>query len=166
MEVTQVLLEAGAHVASRAGDGLTAMHVASAYGRSEVVQVLLAHGAGSDQHNDDERTALHVASAAGHLNVVELLRHTENVNARDADGNTALHLALYHGHVEVATRLREMGADPQIANRAGRKPGETGMLDALGVSRNRSGRTVGWLGEQMSELNLSSDSEWLDSRSE
>jgi ankyrin repeat protein len=58
--VPRLLLDRGADVNSRANDGFTPLHRASAYGAPEVVRLLLEHGADVEAVNVDGKTALQV----------------------------------------------------------------------------------------------------------
>lgn len=52
---------------------------------------------------------------------------TEIVNAQDSAGDTALNIAARIGNRSIVSQLLEVGADPEIANRAGLRPVDFGI---------------------------------------
>lgn len=52
---------------------------------------------------------------------------TEIVNAQDSAGDTALNIAARIGNRSIVSQLLEVGADPEIANRAGLRPIDFGI---------------------------------------
>ena len=52
---------------------------------------------------------------------------SEIVNARDSAGDTALNIAARIGNRSIVSQLLEVGADPEIANRAGLRPIDFGI---------------------------------------
>jgi ankyrin repeat protein len=52
---------------------------------------------------------------------------TEIVNAQDTAGDTALNIAARIGNRSIVSQLLEVGADPEIANRAGLRPVDFGI---------------------------------------
>lgn len=52
---------------------------------------------------------------------------SEIVNARDSAGDTALNIAARIGNRSIVSQLLEVGADPEIANRAGLRPLDFGI---------------------------------------
>ena len=52
---------------------------------------------------------------------------TEIVNAQDSAGDTALNIAARIGNRSIVSQLLEVGADPEIANRAGLRPLDFGI---------------------------------------
>jgi hypothetical protein len=100
--VLRLLLEHGADINARAGDGSTALHRASSYGRLEIVCLLLEHGAETKAKNNLGKTALQVAEEKGKFEVVKLLLEHK------ADFNTYLisrslvhyyNTILYHANI-------------------------------------------------------------------
>ncbi|XP_014274864.3 poly [ADP-ribose] polymerase tankyrase-1 [Halyomorpha halys] len=90
--------------------------------------------------NHNQYTMLHYAvsiknNIAGTIQM--LLRCGANINARDAEGNTPLHIAVSEKDDESQTVLLLNGADPYIANGAGRtafqmlKESSPGVVDRL-----------------------------------
>lgn len=52
---------------------------------------------------------------------------SEIVNAQDSSGDTALNIAARIGNRSIVSQLLEVGADPNIANRAGLRPVDFGI---------------------------------------
>jgi ankyrin repeat protein len=100
------------------------LHFASRTGEVKVTRVLLREGANVNAQNDLGWTPLHMASQQGHVKVVDLLltHKLDVVDAQKADGETALHLAAYYGHVDVVKALLAKGANPDIKNKALKRP--------------------------------------------
>jgi len=73
-ETVHVLLEEGAEVDARLGDGQTALMRASENGHVEIVEALLAAGADVNASTDNGITALRLAELRHHEEIVELLR--------------------------------------------------------------------------------------------
>ncbi len=65
IEICQLLIDSGADVAARDGDGNTPVHWASRAGHSEVLGLLLLKSCPLDVQNDAGETALHWAMRAG-----------------------------------------------------------------------------------------------------
>lgn len=75
-----------------------------------------------------------------------LLRHGADVDVADAQGNTPLIKAAKGGHVGVVQVLLAAGANPELANRAGRtaadcaaEEAQSAALELLRQKRRRSG---------------------------
>ncbi|CAM9161732.1 unnamed protein product, partial [Phaeothamnion confervicola] len=78
-------------------------------------------------------TPLQGAARKGHLSVVRFLVEEAGayVNAMDNRGDTALHLACYWCQTEIVKYLVDAGADLQIWNDEGKRPGEVSFTDSL-----------------------------------
>src|SRR5690606_14133705 len=73
---------------------------------------------------------------------------SEIVNAQDSSGDTALNIAARIGNRSIISQLLEVGADPNIANRAGLRPldfgiGVEGEDHVNGDAADRNGATQG-----------------------
>jgi ankyrin repeat protein len=81
-------------------DGLSALQLASFFGRPGVVEILLAHGADPNvvSTNAQRICALHGATVGRHAEIVEqLIAAGADVDARQANGQTALEIAMKNG---------------------------------------------------------------------
>ncbi|KAI9856806.1 MAG: hypothetical protein M1813_008743 [Trichoglossum hirsutum] len=115
------LLENGAEMETRDGDGRTALHLAARGGHDAVVRLLVGGGANLAARDGLGWTALHEAAASGHETVVRLLAEKgADVRAVERGGRTALHEAAEGGHEVAARLLVENGADVAAKNRLGR----------------------------------------------
>jgi ankyrin repeat protein len=73
VELTRIVLEAGADPNARQQAGYTAMHEAALNGNIELVELLLQHGADPSVANDEGVTPIELARSKGHARAVELL---------------------------------------------------------------------------------------------
>ncbi len=100
-------------LASLAGTGCTALHIAAAMGSAELTSALLAAGADPNAADTDTETVLMWAAGLGHGHTVEMLlaagaRHDA---VTDLDG-TALRWAVKSGDAPTVRVLLRSGADP------------------------------------------------------
>lgn len=104
--------------------GETALHVASATGRTEMVRLLLDAGANVNATTaPDGRTPLHLACLHGNVEAARLLLNcaTCDADARDRDGDTPLHLAIA-GNARLVGLLVRHGASTDARNRRNMTP--------------------------------------------
>jgi ankyrin repeat protein len=91
LEKAQLLLEWGADVNARDGDGNTALMVAAEYASAGQAKLLLKWDADVHIRNADGNTALMIAAYYGHSEMVSLLLGAgADVNAVNHAGKTAL----------------------------------------------------------------------------
>ncbi|MGA3281386.1 MAG: ankyrin repeat domain-containing protein [Smithella sp.] len=145
VEVVKKLLEAGADINARNKDGVTALMLASGYGRTglvvtdmkgkmeivnndpvgngnvEVVKALIAAKADVNiRSGKNGRTALMGASRFGSLAVIkELIAAGADVNIKDNEGCTALIEASRYGYTDVVRELLAAKTDVNIKSNDG-----------------------------------------------
>lgn len=107
-DTISVLLENGALVDTRQGEGRTVLMLAAYHGNVKVVRLLLEKESVSqvEARENEGFTALMLAAQNGHGDVVSLLLERGcDVNARANQGQTALYLAAMKAHVETVELL-------------------------------------------------------------
>jgi ankyrin repeat protein len=111
--LTEVLLAAGADVASGDASGHQPLHNAAAMGQPEMIVLLLEHGAEVDVTDDRGMTPLHWAAARGRLGRVDLQRF----GTWRRDG-----VPLRNDYLTAAQELIDRGASLTALDRKGRSP--------------------------------------------
>jgi len=100
---------------ARAGDGFTALHLASFFGHEAAAALLLERGADANavaRNSELQVAPLHSAAAGAHPKLVTLLlEHGADPNARQGGGFTPLHAAAQNGDRESVEALLARGAD-------------------------------------------------------
>lgn len=105
--------------------GETALHVASATGRTKMVQLLLDAGANVNVVTKSEgRTPLHLACLNDHVDAAKLLLNcaTCDVDAKDHNGDTPMHLATVAGNVRSVSLLIRYDACTNARNLQNKTP--------------------------------------------
>ena len=109
----RALLQEGADVDVRYGDGTTALHWALHLESGELVNLLLVSGADVNADDDHGVTPLSLASLNGSAALVQTLLDAEaDPDAPRSSGETALMTAARGGSLDVARALLAAGADP------------------------------------------------------
>ncbi|MGH7467310.1 MAG: ankyrin repeat domain-containing protein [Longimicrobiales bacterium] len=129
------LLAKGADVNAPQGDGMTALHWASARGDVELADLLVRAGAKLEAvTRNGAYTPLHLASKAGYAPVVRrLLKAGSNIKAITTTGGvSALHLAAGAGSADAVTALLERGSDPNVRETGW---GQTPLIFAAAYNR-------------------------------
>ena len=114
---------------SNISDGLTLLHVASAFGQEELVAFLLDRNArvNINAENSSRETPLHLATlyrddeTAARI-VDRLIANGAELNAPQKGGQTALHHAVARGSKAIVETLILAGADPMLKDEMGRSP--------------------------------------------
>ena len=92
-----VLLDRGALVASKDGNGQTVLHLAAANGHDHVARLLIDRGADKESRDGKGQTPLHLAAANGHDPAIRLLvDRGANKEAKDVFGWGLLHTAAWN----------------------------------------------------------------------
>lgn len=114
LELTELLIRAGARITAANHEGATPLLLASINGNAAMIEGLIAAGADPNAPlTKFADTALMLASRTGQLDAVKvLLDHGAGVNAKETwGGTTALMWAVSEHHPDVAKLLIEHGAD-------------------------------------------------------
>ncbi len=98
LELTKLLIKAGANVNATDTHGWTALHYAFLNGKHAVVDELISAGADVNVTDSNGWTLFHLTFLYGHyLTADGVVKAGANVDARDPNGNTLLHLAILYG---------------------------------------------------------------------
>jgi ankyrin repeat protein len=116
VEMTRLLLAAGADTEYRDHNGDRALLWAAQDGHAETVALLLAAGSPADSDADPYgKTPLMAAAGYGRTDVVlRLLAAGADVHRMDQSGDTALHLAARTDDLDLVRALLEAGANPNV----------------------------------------------------
>ncbi|MFA5950898.1 MAG: quinoprotein dehydrogenase-associated putative ABC transporter substrate-binding protein [Hyphomicrobium sp.] len=110
------LIEKGADVNKRDGQGYTALQSAARNRRAELISVLLAYRAEIDLTDSDGYTALHHAVLRNHpQTIAALAKRGASLDARTPTGYTPLALAIIEDQYKAAMALIEAGAPVETA---------------------------------------------------
>jgi len=115
VKVARLLLQHGANINARNGEGQTLLHRAlvgindGMWGDSfDAIQLLLENGADIDALDDDHLTPLHLASEYGSVRATRLLlEHGANVHLQNNDGYTPSQVASAKDHDKIVRLLSE-----------------------------------------------------------
>ena len=118
------LLARGANPNCCDSSGITPLHRAARWGRSNLISLLLAHGANIDTVDSwDGRTPLALAAREGFVDSVRiLLTEGASVDSTDLEGCTPLHHATALNRGAVIEVLLAHGASPDVPNNTGTTP--------------------------------------------
>ena len=130
----RALVQKGGDVNAAQGDGMTALHWASAQGDADLVGVLLYAGANVRATTRlGGYTPLHLASQAGSSAAIKALAAAgANVSAPTTTGATPLMLAAGAGQLDAVNALLDLKADPNAVEKA---HGETALMFASALDR-------------------------------
>ncbi len=116
----RALLKKGINVDAKDNVGVTALMIASEFGREKIVQALLDKGAQVNHQRKDGYTALIIASQEGNESVVRvLLDRGAKINYQAKNGVTALIIASQEGHEVIVQTLLARGAKVNIRENGG-----------------------------------------------
>ncbi|WBA79895.1 ankyrin repeat domain-containing protein [Endozoicomonas sp. GU-1] len=143
-ELIQTLVNHGADVNARVGDGETVLHLAARNGNAnaELIRTLVNHGADVNARNNDGETVLHLAARNGNAESVRALLDIDPFLAIDKnnDGKTALHLALNaHDHdcIERKEILKTALDNPALSKADRFDDPKNEFIEQLGNDRSR-----------------------------
>jgi ankyrin repeat protein len=124
LEITELLVRAGANVKAANRYGVTPLSLACTNGNGAMIELLLKAGADPNAPLPGGETPLMTAARTGTLaSVKALLSHGANVDGKDdRRGQTALMWAAAEGHAAVVQALIDAGADFRIRLASGFTP--------------------------------------------
>jgi uncharacterized protein len=123
VDMTKLLLDAGAKPGAVNRYGMTILAQACTNGDAPMVQLLLDHGADPNQALPGGETPLMTASRTGKAAAVHsLIAKGAQVDATETRGQTAIVWAATEGNVEAARELIKAGANFKIRLRSGMTP--------------------------------------------
>lgn len=134
LEISRLLLEAGANVNITENNGTTSL-VEARFGTAEIVRLLIENGADVDlAHRHFNETPLLCALYMNHIEVVRmLLAAGANSTAQTLGGHTSLHCALNNKNEDIATLILEHDPDADASSQLGLRPlhlaAEAGFTD-------------------------------------
>jgi ankyrin repeat protein len=124
LEISRLLIEAGANVNLANRKGITPLKEAAQIGAITLVQLLIENGANVDLAPSDFRDSpLIVASAKNHIDVVRiLLAAGANIRAQQSSGWSPLHYALLNKNIDMANLILGHGPDINASTLPGLRP--------------------------------------------
>ena len=123
--ITVTLLQHGADVDSKAGNGWTPLHLAAQEGHFAMVKAIWERSSSSlHDVTNDGRTALYIASDKGHTDIVSWILQQDNINVDAATNRdwTPLHAAALAGHSDVVDLLLTHKANINARHNNGSTP--------------------------------------------
>jgi ankyrin repeat protein len=127
--ISRFLLSKGAKVDSRDNQGASTLHLAS---NIELAKMLLAAGADIEAvNNDNEPPLVSAVTASNHEVLRYLLELGAKVNYRDKDGKSALRHATDRQDAMAVQLLLAGGADPNSEDLQGKKPTDGVMSEEI-----------------------------------
>jgi ankyrin repeat protein len=124
LEITNLLIEAGANAKAATRYNVTPLYFACTNGDAAIIERLLAAGADPNSTTEEGQTALMTASLSGKVDAVKvLLTHGAKVDVKEPyKGQTALMWAASEGNAAAEAILIEFGAGVKEKSKAGFTP--------------------------------------------
>jgi hypothetical protein len=123
----RALLDHGAHIEARDGQGRTALLAATHGNRVEAARLLIDKGADVNAKDSIKDTPFLYAGAEGRAEILKLTLARANLKDINRYGGTALIPAAHHGHVEAVKVLLGTAIDKDHVNNLG----WTALLEAV-----------------------------------
>lgn len=144
----------GGTVEARDNKGRTVLHhiavtsavkgrsAASRYYLESLLEWVVRQGSAPNSQNNQVNGNQGSSSAQALIPKMGIARFmTEIVNAQDCAGDTALNIAARIGNRSIVSQLLEVGADPEVANRAGLRPLDFGVGGENNDEKNGTDKT-------------------------
>jgi len=120
-------IDRGANINGRDDNLNTPLHFASFWDNNGAMRALLAAGANPKTRTESGQSLLHLADNA---KIVQLaIQAGLNIHATARNGQTPMHVASRWGQPETIEALLAAGANPEIADNAGRRPADLTALN-------------------------------------
>jgi ankyrin repeat protein len=122
-DIVEFLIEKGADLNIRGGDGGTPINWAVNHENVEIIKLLVKNGAKLNIKNQWGMTELHTAVWRGNIKVATfLLDHGSDPNIKTNEGWTVLHMAYRSGHDNIIEMLEKRGLSKTAKDNMGRVP--------------------------------------------
>ena len=129
LEISKLLVDAGADPDARGFVGHTPLRVAARNGHVDLVKYFISKGCEVDSRGNDKATALEHAAGKGHLDIVKILvENGADINIQDKDKDFPLGEASRAGFIDVVAYLLSKGADTTLKNNDGNNAEELARL--------------------------------------
>ncbi len=115
-------------------------NIASRYYLESLLEWVVRQGSAPGSQNIPSSSNSALANVPAKMGIGRFM--SEIVNAQDNGGDTALNIAARIGNRSIISQLLEVGADPNIANRAGLRPLDFG-IGADSTEEQANGETLG-----------------------
>ena len=123
VDVSRLLLDAGAGVNMLDMYGAAPLHYAAVNGHVDTADHLISHGAEINTQDFYGDTPLHGTVQRGHTHTAQsLIHHGADTNLQSQNGVTPLHEAIRKGHTDIVEQLVCHGSDTNVKDRRGNTP--------------------------------------------
>ena len=144
-------LDNGVNLDYKDGNGLTALHRATAQGNKEIVSILLENGVNVDEKDNRGYTSLMKACWNGRVEILlMLLDKGANINVTNKYGETAIMKVIERGNMEIIPLLIDHGADIEQKNHNG----DTALMYA---SKKGNAEVVSMLLDRGANINVTNN---------
>ncbi len=130
LSIVDLLLQAGAHINTKAKDGRTALQLAAIGNQLDLIRHLMEKGADVNARDNEGTSPLDEAVWRGYLEATAILlaRGARLNEPQTRSGATPIHQAADRGHLPLVRYLLQFRPDLTIPDRQGHIPLETAIL--------------------------------------